>query len=198
MFEKEIVIDGKGHLLGRLASYIAKELQRGQRIVVVRTELIQQSGSLFRNRVIFEEYLNKRMAFNPRRGYKHYRTPSRCFWKVVRGMLQYKSKRGAAALERLKVFEGVPPPYDTRKRQVVSDALKLIRLKNHRPFCTLGDLCASVGWNQQSIVNRLEEKRKQRGATYYKRKIARENLRRKAIGAKELTTINAELEKLGY
>jgi large subunit ribosomal protein L13Ae len=29
MFEKEIVIDGKGHLLGRLSSYIAKELLRG-------------------------------------------------------------------------------------------------------------------------------------------------------------------------
>jgi large subunit ribosomal protein L13Ae len=37
-----------------------------------------------------------------------------------------------------------------------------------------------------------------RGTAYYKRKIARENLRRKAIGAKELTTINKELEKLGY
>ena len=29
MFEKVIVIDGKGHLLGRLASYVAKELLRG-------------------------------------------------------------------------------------------------------------------------------------------------------------------------
>ena len=29
MFEKEVVIDGKGHLVGRLASYVAKELQRG-------------------------------------------------------------------------------------------------------------------------------------------------------------------------
>lgn len=37
-----------------------------------------------------------------------------------------------------------------------------------------------------------------RGAAYYKRKVAKENLRRKAIGAKELTAINAELEKLGY
>ena len=52
------------------------------------------------------------MAYNPRRGYKHYRTPSRVFWKVVRGMLNYKSPKGANALERLKVFEGVPPPYD--------------------------------------------------------------------------------------
>jgi large subunit ribosomal protein L13Ae len=29
MFEKEIVIDGRGHLLGRLASKVAKEILRG-------------------------------------------------------------------------------------------------------------------------------------------------------------------------
>jgi large subunit ribosomal protein L13Ae len=29
MFEKEIVIDGKGHLIGRLSSYVAKELLNG-------------------------------------------------------------------------------------------------------------------------------------------------------------------------
>ena len=28
----------------------------------------------------------------------------------------FNIKRGAASLERLKVFEGVPPPYDTRKK----------------------------------------------------------------------------------
>ena len=29
MFEKEIIIDSKGHLMGRLASIIAKELLNG-------------------------------------------------------------------------------------------------------------------------------------------------------------------------
>jgi large subunit ribosomal protein L13Ae len=29
MFEKEIVLDGRGHLLGRLASKVAKELLNG-------------------------------------------------------------------------------------------------------------------------------------------------------------------------
>jgi large subunit ribosomal protein L13Ae len=38
MFEKEIIIDGKGHLAGRLASVIAKELVSGQRVTVVRCE----------------------------------------------------------------------------------------------------------------------------------------------------------------
>jgi ribosomal protein L13 len=29
MFETEIVVDGRGHLLGRLASKVAKEILRG-------------------------------------------------------------------------------------------------------------------------------------------------------------------------
>ena len=46
-----IVIDGKGHLLGRLASIIAKQVLNGQKIVVVRCEEINISGSFFRNKV---------------------------------------------------------------------------------------------------------------------------------------------------
>ena len=51
MFEKEIVIDGRGHLVGRLASKVAKEILRGQRVVVVRCELMNMSGSLFRKKL---------------------------------------------------------------------------------------------------------------------------------------------------
>ncbi|KAG8889039.1 60S ribosomal protein L16B [Tulasnella sp. 332] len=45
-----IVIDGKGHLLGRLASIIAKQALSGQRIVVVRCEEVNISGSFYRNK----------------------------------------------------------------------------------------------------------------------------------------------------
>lgn len=40
-----VVIDGKGHLLGRLASITAKQLLSGKKIVVVRAEQIVVSGS---------------------------------------------------------------------------------------------------------------------------------------------------------
>lgn len=40
-----IVIDGKGHLLGRLASIVGKQLLQGKKIVVVRCESIIVSGS---------------------------------------------------------------------------------------------------------------------------------------------------------
>jgi ribosomal protein uL13 len=42
------VIDGKGHLLGRLASIVAKQLLNGQKIVVVRCEALNISGEFFR------------------------------------------------------------------------------------------------------------------------------------------------------
>lgn len=32
--------------------------------------------------------------------------------RCLAGMLPHKTKRGQAALERLKVFDGIPPPYD--------------------------------------------------------------------------------------
>ncbi|NAV55484.1 hypothetical protein FGF86_23465, partial [Salmonella sp. zj-f77] len=72
-------------------------------------------GSLFRNRVKFSEFLNKWMNHNPRRGVQHFRAPSRIFWRAVRGMLPHKTPKGAAALERLKIFEGIPTPYDRVK-----------------------------------------------------------------------------------
>ena len=47
-------------------------------------------------------------------------------------MLPHKTARGQAALDKLKVFEGVPAPYDKMKRQVVPAALKSIRLNPRR------------------------------------------------------------------
>jgi len=44
-FENLVVVDGRTHMLGRLASIVAKELLCGQHVVVVRTEQIVVSGS---------------------------------------------------------------------------------------------------------------------------------------------------------
>jgi large subunit ribosomal protein L13Ae len=51
MSSAPIVIDGKGHLLGRLASIVAKQALSGQKVVVVRCEEINVSGSFFRFKV---------------------------------------------------------------------------------------------------------------------------------------------------
>lgn len=104
MFEKEIIIDGKGHLLGRLASIVAKELLNGQKIVIVRCESIMKSGSLFRNKVKFHEFLHLRTNHKPTRWIQHYKSPSRVTWRVIRGMVPHKTARGALALGNILRF----------------------------------------------------------------------------------------------
>lgn len=46
----QVVVDGKGHLLGRLASIVAKQLLSGQKVVVVRCEALNISGEFFRSK----------------------------------------------------------------------------------------------------------------------------------------------------
>jgi len=199
-FEKVVVIDGKGHLLGRLASIVAKQILNGQRIVIVRCEEMQVSGSFFRNKIKYHAYLRKRCLINPARGPYHYRAPSRLFYKAIRGMIPHKTARGAAALDRLKLFEGIPPPYDRTKRVVVPSALRVLRLKPGRKFTTIGRVSAEVGWKYQDVVKTLEEKRKVKSAAYFQRKSAAAKLVAKAKEAKadRLKTVNKELALLGY
>ena len=107
--------------------------------MVVRVEQLVLSGKLFNRRVEFLEFKNKISNTNPRHGGPyHYRAPSKMFWRAVRGMLPHKTKRGEAALERLKIFEGCPYPYSHKKRMVVPRALKVVRMKNGRKSCLLG------------------------------------------------------------
>ncbi|KAL1513177.1 hypothetical protein ABEB36_002622 [Hypothenemus hampei] len=158
--EKPILIDGRGHLLGRLAAIVAKTLLQGNRVIVVRCEQLNISGNFFRNKLKFMSFLRKRCNVNPARGPFHFRAPSRIFWKTVRGMLPHKTERGKQALRRLKSYEGIPPPYDRRKRVVVPGALRVVCLKPGRKFCHVGRLSHEVGWKYQSVVRTLETKRK--------------------------------------
>merc|ERR1711918_264918 len=109
------------------ASVVSKELLNGQRVVCVRAEDINISGSLFRNKLKFAEFRRKKMSSNPKHGPLHYRAPSKILWRTIRGMVPHKSARGAAALDRLKAFEGIPHPYDRKKRMVMPAALKVLR-----------------------------------------------------------------------
>jgi large subunit ribosomal protein L13Ae len=170
-FEPVVIIDGKGHLLGRLASIVAKQLLNGQKIVIVRCEALNISGEFFRAKLKYAAHLRKITRYNPTRGGPfHFRAPSRIFYKAVRGMIPHKTPRGAAAMERLKVFEGVPPPYDKKKKMVVPQALRVLRLQPGRKYCTVGRLSHENGWKYKDVVERLEDRRKTKALAYYERK----------------------------
>ena len=95
-------------------------------------------------------------------------------------MLPHKTKRGQAALDRLKVFDGIPPPYDKKKRMVVPGALKVVRLKPTRKFSYLGRPAHEVGWKYQAVTAALEEKRKEKAKIHYWKKKQLMRLRKQA------------------
>lgn len=199
MFEaKPIVVDGRGHVFGRLASIVAKELLSGQKVVVVRAEEIVISGSLVRNKVKYAQFLKKRHNTNPARGPYHFKSPARMFWRTVRGMVPQKTERGQLALARLSCFEGIPAPYDIQKRMVVPGALSVIRKRPGRTFCVLGRLASEVGWKHRELVARLESQRKVKSEAFYQQKKALRALKAKAEKEADLSAVAPVLEQYGH
>ena len=198
VFKKEVVIDGRGHLLGRLASVVAKELMLGQHVTTVRCEDLNISGSLYRNKLKYASFRKKHMNTNPKQGPLHYRSPSKILWRTIRGMVPHKTARGAAALDRLRTFEGVPHPYDRKKRMVVPAALKVLRLRPQRRFCRLGDLSKEVGWKHNDLIARLEDARKVKCSAWFQKKKASRKALANAKKACKLDKADVEiLEKAG-
>ncbi|CAI7848885.1 unnamed protein product [Closterium sp. NIES-54] len=189
--KQTIVVDARHHMLGRLASIVAKELLNGQHVVVVRCEDICLSGGLVRQKMKYLRFLRKRMNTKPSKGPFHFRAPSKIFWRTLRGMIPHKIPRGAAALDRLKAFEGIPAPYDKMKRVVIPDALKVLRLKPGHKFCLLGHLSHEVGWHYWDVVKELEAKRKADAVEYYKEKKA--TIKTRADAVKGVLAADADL-----
>jgi large subunit ribosomal protein L13Ae len=78
---------------------------------------------------------------------------------------------------------------------VVPDALRVLRLKPGRKFCTLKRISHEVGWGYKDVVDRLEEKRKVKGQAYFERKQAAAKLVTKASSS---LPQNDLLVKYGY
>lgn len=114
-------------------------------------------------------------------------------------MVPHKTARGAAALERLKLYEGVPPPYDRQKKVVIPQALRVLRLKPGRKYATLKRVSSEVGWKYEEVVDKLEEKRKVKQQAYQERKVAATKKRAAAISSasNELKDVNSKLEPYG-
>ena len=113
-------------------------------------------------------------------------------------MLPHKTARGAAALNRLKCFEGVPPPFDKKRRMVVPAALRVLKLRPDRKFCTVGRLSHEMGWKYKDVVEKLEAKRCVRAKKYYANKKKAVLAKTKAAESDAVKKVNEELAQYGY
>ena len=164
------VIDGKGHLMGRLASICAKELLEGGKIVIVRCEKIEKSGKHIRSKLKYISRSKKRTTTNSKRGPFHFKTPSQVFWKVIRGMLPHKTFRGSDALMRLKLYDGIPNNLNKIKKLVIPCALRVVKLAPGRKYSTMGEILSEIGWKNKKNIEENEEKLKTIGKNFWLKK----------------------------
>ena len=137
------VIDGTGHVLGRLASIVAKRLLSGEKIVIVNAEKIIVSGK--RKRVIdsYKLLFKVRTLHNPyKSGIRRPRSPENIVRRAIRGMLPYDKPKGREAFRRLRVFVGVPPQLKNVKFERIPEAEASLG----REYVTVKDIAIEMGW----------------------------------------------------
>jgi large subunit ribosomal protein L13Ae len=115
-------------------------------------------------------------------------------------MVPHRTRRGKIALARLKVFEGIPPPYDKQKRVCVPLAMKILCLRSDRKYCQVGRVAHEVGWKYRDVVSSLEAKRKIKARLHYNHKQRLEKIRVKATQkmSKGIAKQTAVLKKYGF
>ena len=151
------IIDGKGHLMGRLASICAKYLLNGNKIVIINCESIEISGKPIKKKFEYLSLFKKKTTTNPKRGPFHFKSPSQIVWKSIRGMLPHKTKRGTNALNNLKVYESEPSSYFKTKKLIIPIALRIMKLKPGRIFSKLGQVADEIGWKKKNLIERLND-----------------------------------------
>ena len=133
------IIDADGAVLGRLASYTAKKLLNGEQVVIVNAEKIIISG---RKEDIYAKYkqrFDRSNRANPKHGSKFPRVPDMLVRRTVRGMVNYKTTRGAKAYKSLRVVMGVPDTYKDKETEKYSSS-------SPRRSISVLELSRMLGW----------------------------------------------------
>lgn len=116
------IIDGKDAIMGRLASYAAKELIKGEEIVVVNCNEVLISGS---RKNLEKEFQEKRGRYgSSQKGPKIHRSSEKIVKRTIRGMLpNHREGRGREIWKKLRCYNSVP-------KEFVSEQVQDSSLKN--------------------------------------------------------------------
>jgi len=130
----QIVIDASNMILGRLASYVAKQALLGKSLIIVNCNDAILSGS--RANAIAEYIGIRKKGGASLRGPFFPKHPDRIVKRTVRGMLSYKQGRGEAALQRVICYNNTPKEFESAKklnfvREQRTKTIKLSELSEH-------------------------------------------------------------------
>lgn len=135
-----MIVNAENMILGRLASFIAKQALLGETIDVINVEKAVISGQRLGT---LENYRRKQVRGYALHGPYFPRDPLRMVKRTIRGMLPYKQEKGKLAFKRIKCHIGVPQEFAGKKAEVVknADSSKVYRIK----FITIAEISKHLG-----------------------------------------------------
>ncbi|MBS3071072.1 50S ribosomal protein L13 [Candidatus Pacearchaeota archaeon] len=109
------IIDGKDAVLGRLATYVAKEAMKGEEIVILNSEQVIITGNKTQ---IKKDFLEKRTKIGSgQKGPKYSRSSDKIVKRAIRGMLpNHRHGRGRDAFNRIRCYVGIPEKFKESKK----------------------------------------------------------------------------------
>ncbi|MEM4246661.1 MAG: 50S ribosomal protein L13 [Candidatus Bathyarchaeia archaeon] len=144
MPEGEVFVDAENAILGRLASYVAKEALKGRSVVVVNAEKAVISGSKEGVLADVKMRLETHTLGAAEKAPVHYRRPDNYVRRVIRGMLPWRKPRGREAFRRIKVYVGKPAEYEG-ENFIRAPHFDASRLKPSYSRNTVGSVVKEIG-----------------------------------------------------
>jgi len=124
------IIDGEDAILGRLASYCAKEVLKGERLTILNCDKVVISG---RRSVVEAGFLEKRGRKGSSQKEPLYPKDNyRIVKRTIRGMIpEHRKGRGKEAMQRIMCYNGVPKEFEkSEKIKIFNDKkIKSVSLK---------------------------------------------------------------------
>jgi len=126
------IIDGKNAVLGRLASYIAKQALKGEDIVILNCEQVIITGN---KKTIKKDFEARRSRVgSSQKGPKHAKTSEKMVKRTIRGMLpDHRRGRGRVAFRKIKCYVGIPKEFQETKK-IIAGKKKKIKFAQVKEF----------------------------------------------------------------
>ena len=134
-----MIIDGTDLIVGRVGTVVAKRALLGDQIQIVNAEKMVLTGSRVH---LHARYRRKLKLGTPAKGPFISRRPDRFVRRMIRGMIPYKTPRGASAFKRIMCYIGAPEEI-RGKKETIKEA-NISELDNLR-YMRVGDLCKLLG-----------------------------------------------------
>lgn len=114
-----MIIDANNLIVGRLASFVAKQALMGEEVTVVNCGKAVITGNKPK---ILERFKDNKERGRPSKGPFVHRSSDAIVRRAIRGMVGYKTSKGGEAYKRIKCFKSLPSQFEGKKMETVKSA----------------------------------------------------------------------------